>query len=165
MAGLPLYRKARDRFLGSVNPPAAPAITLVEVSKLFRDDLLIEIEAVGRGNASCPGRNAARSGALLNRDLDRLAPIPGPPDRRRSARCAWSGERRVERVLRLPPLTPTLSPQAGRGRPALAATVNQQRDICGRHSAGATAASACPLRLSASATKPETFISSTNFFR
>ena len=46
MAGLPLYRKARDRFLGSVKPPAAPAITLVEVSKLFRDDLLIEIEAV-----------------------------------------------------------------------------------------------------------------------
>jgi len=29
-----------------VKPPAAPAITLVEVSKLFRDDLLIEIEAV-----------------------------------------------------------------------------------------------------------------------
>ncbi len=46
MAGLPLYRKARDRFLGAVSPPAAPAITLVEVSKLFRDDLLIEIEAV-----------------------------------------------------------------------------------------------------------------------
>jgi len=46
MAGLPLYRKARDRFLGADNPPAAPAITLVEVSKLFRDDLLIEIEAV-----------------------------------------------------------------------------------------------------------------------
>ena len=49
MAGLPLYRKARDRFLGTVNPPAAPAITLVEVSKLFRDDLLIEIEAVAAG--------------------------------------------------------------------------------------------------------------------
>ncbi len=46
MAGLPRYRKARDRFLGAKNPPAAPAITLVEVSKLFRDDLLIEIEAV-----------------------------------------------------------------------------------------------------------------------
>ena len=47
MAGLPLYRKARDRFLGAEkNPSAAPAITLVEVSKLFRDDLLIEIEAV-----------------------------------------------------------------------------------------------------------------------
>ena len=46
MSGLPLYRKARDRFLGAENPPAAPAITLVEVSKLFRDDLLIEIEAV-----------------------------------------------------------------------------------------------------------------------
>jgi enamine deaminase RidA (YjgF/YER057c/UK114 family) len=49
MAGLPLYRKARDRFLGAENPPAAPAITLVEVSKLFRDDLLIEIEAVAAG--------------------------------------------------------------------------------------------------------------------
>ncbi len=49
MAGLPLYRKARDRFLGSVKPPAAPAITLVEVSKLFREDLLIEIEAVAAG--------------------------------------------------------------------------------------------------------------------
>ena len=49
MAGLPHYRKARDRFLGSVKPPAAPAITLVEVSKLFRDDLLIEIEAVAAG--------------------------------------------------------------------------------------------------------------------
>jgi enamine deaminase RidA (YjgF/YER057c/UK114 family) len=49
MAGLPLYRKARDRFFGASNPPAAPAITLVEVSKLFRDDLLIEIEAVAAG--------------------------------------------------------------------------------------------------------------------
>jgi len=46
MAGLPRYRKARDRCLGSVEPSAAPAITLVEVSKLFRTDLLIEIEAV-----------------------------------------------------------------------------------------------------------------------
>ena len=44
MAGLPAYRRARDRFFASVSPPAAPAITLVEVSKLFRDDLLIEIE-------------------------------------------------------------------------------------------------------------------------
>src|ERR1700694_6274698 len=35
MAGLPLYRKARDRFLGSVNPPAAPAIKLVEGAKIL----------------------------------------------------------------------------------------------------------------------------------
>jgi enamine deaminase RidA (YjgF/YER057c/UK114 family) len=49
MTGLPHYRKARDRFLGAEKPPAAPAITLVEVSKLFRDDLLIEIEAVAAG--------------------------------------------------------------------------------------------------------------------
>jgi enamine deaminase RidA (YjgF/YER057c/UK114 family) len=49
MAALLLYRKARDRFLGAKNPPTAPAITVVEVSKLFRDDLLIEIEAVAAG--------------------------------------------------------------------------------------------------------------------
>ena len=46
MKGLAAYRRARDRFFGAVEPPAAPAITLVEVSKLFREDLLIEIEAV-----------------------------------------------------------------------------------------------------------------------
>ena len=46
MEKLTPYRKARDRFFGTVTPPAAPAITLVEVSRLYRDDLLIEIEAV-----------------------------------------------------------------------------------------------------------------------
>ena len=43
---LPSYRKARDRFLGATNPPAAPAITLVEVRRLFADQFLIEIEAI-----------------------------------------------------------------------------------------------------------------------
>lgn len=46
MAQVALYRKARDRFLGSTTPPAAPAMTLVEVSRLFSDDFLIEVEAV-----------------------------------------------------------------------------------------------------------------------
>lgn len=46
MSKLAAYRKARDRFFASVSPPAAPAITLVEVSRLFADDFLIEIEAV-----------------------------------------------------------------------------------------------------------------------
>jgi len=46
MSRLAAYRKARDRFFASVGPPAAPAITLVEVSRLFADDFLIEIEAV-----------------------------------------------------------------------------------------------------------------------
>jgi enamine deaminase RidA (YjgF/YER057c/UK114 family) len=46
MSGLPGYRKARDRFFATVKPAAAPAITLVEVSKLFAADFLIEIEAV-----------------------------------------------------------------------------------------------------------------------
>jgi 2-iminobutanoate/2-iminopropanoate deaminase len=36
------FRSARDRFINIKNPPAS---TLVEVSKLFRDDVLIEIEA------------------------------------------------------------------------------------------------------------------------
>ena len=35
-------RAARDRFINTKTPPAS---TLVEVSKLFRDDVLIEIEA------------------------------------------------------------------------------------------------------------------------
>jgi enamine deaminase RidA (YjgF/YER057c/UK114 family) len=46
MGKLPGYRRARDRFFGTTTPPAAPAITLVEVSKLFGDGFLIEIEAV-----------------------------------------------------------------------------------------------------------------------
>jgi enamine deaminase RidA (YjgF/YER057c/UK114 family) len=46
MRHLPLYREARNRFFASVTPPAAPAITLVEVSKLYGPDFLIEIEAV-----------------------------------------------------------------------------------------------------------------------
>jgi enamine deaminase RidA (YjgF/YER057c/UK114 family) len=46
MGKLPYYRKARDRFFNTATPPAAPAITLVEVSKLFGDEFLIEIEAV-----------------------------------------------------------------------------------------------------------------------
>lgn len=36
------FRTARDRFVNTKNPPAS---TLVEVSKLFRDDVLIEIGA------------------------------------------------------------------------------------------------------------------------
>jgi enamine deaminase RidA (YjgF/YER057c/UK114 family) len=38
--------KARNRFFASVAPPAAPALTLVEVSKLYGPDFLIEIEAI-----------------------------------------------------------------------------------------------------------------------
>jgi enamine deaminase RidA (YjgF/YER057c/UK114 family) len=49
MGGLGAYRRARDRFFSSVTPPAAPAVTLVEVARLFADDLLIEIEAVAAG--------------------------------------------------------------------------------------------------------------------
>jgi enamine deaminase RidA (YjgF/YER057c/UK114 family) len=46
MRCLPLYRKARDRFFQSTKPPAAPAVTLIEVSSLFAEDYLLEIEAV-----------------------------------------------------------------------------------------------------------------------
>jgi enamine deaminase RidA (YjgF/YER057c/UK114 family) len=46
MGKLAAYRKARDEFFAASTPAAAPAITLVEVSKLFSDELLIEIEAV-----------------------------------------------------------------------------------------------------------------------
>ena len=46
MDHLPAYREARNRFFATVVPPAAPAVTLVEVSKLYGPDFLIEIEAV-----------------------------------------------------------------------------------------------------------------------
>lgn len=46
MNKLPEYRRARDRFLKGVEPPAAPAITLIEVSRLFAEELLIEIEGI-----------------------------------------------------------------------------------------------------------------------
>ena len=46
MENLGRYREARNRFFGSVTPPAAPAVTLVEVSKLYGADFMIEIEAI-----------------------------------------------------------------------------------------------------------------------
>ena len=46
MSDLAAYREARNRFFGTVTPPAAPAVTLIEVSKLYGPDFLIEIEAI-----------------------------------------------------------------------------------------------------------------------
>ena len=46
MDNLPAYREARNRFFATVSPAAAPAITLVEVSRLYGPDFLIEIEAI-----------------------------------------------------------------------------------------------------------------------
>jgi enamine deaminase RidA (YjgF/YER057c/UK114 family) len=43
---LAAYRQARDQFFATVTPPAAPAVTLIEVSRLYGPDFLIEIEAV-----------------------------------------------------------------------------------------------------------------------
>ena len=49
MTHLGLYREARNRFLATVTPPAAPAVTLVEVSKLYGAEFMIEIEAIAAG--------------------------------------------------------------------------------------------------------------------
>lgn len=46
MSHLVAYRAARDRFFATVDPPAAPAVTLVEVSNLYGPDFMIEIEAI-----------------------------------------------------------------------------------------------------------------------
>ena len=46
MENLAAYREARNRFFASVTPVAAPAVTLVEVSRLYGPDFLIEIEAI-----------------------------------------------------------------------------------------------------------------------
>ena len=49
MDNLTSYREGRNRFFASVTPPAAPAVTLVEVSKLYGPDFMIEIEAIAAG--------------------------------------------------------------------------------------------------------------------
>jgi enamine deaminase RidA (YjgF/YER057c/UK114 family) len=46
MDNLPTYREARNRFFATITPPVAPAVTLVEVSKLYGPDFMIEIEAI-----------------------------------------------------------------------------------------------------------------------
>jgi enamine deaminase RidA (YjgF/YER057c/UK114 family) len=46
MGNLAFYREERNRFFASVTPQAAPTVTLVEVSKLFGADFMIEIEAI-----------------------------------------------------------------------------------------------------------------------
>lgn len=46
MDNLSRYREARNRFFASVTPTAAPAVTLVEVAKLYGPDFMIEIEAI-----------------------------------------------------------------------------------------------------------------------
>jgi enamine deaminase RidA (YjgF/YER057c/UK114 family) len=46
MDDLSAYREARNRFFTTVTPAAAPAVTLVEVSRLYGPDFLIEIEAI-----------------------------------------------------------------------------------------------------------------------
>jgi len=49
MSNLGPYREARNRFFAAVAPPAAPAVTLVEVSRLYGADFMIEIEAIAAG--------------------------------------------------------------------------------------------------------------------
>ncbi len=46
MDHLALYREARNRFFVTTTPPAAPAVTLIEVSRLYGADFMIEIEAI-----------------------------------------------------------------------------------------------------------------------
>jgi enamine deaminase RidA (YjgF/YER057c/UK114 family) len=55
---LPALREVRDRYVDVTAPPAS---TLVQVSRLFRGDVLLEVEAVaavrdGRGGAGATGR-------------------------------------------------------------------------------------------------------------
>ena len=52
---------ARDRFFATTDPQARLAATLVEVSKLFADEFLIEIEAVVAAERNLP--------ILLQKDL------------------------------------------------------------------------------------------------
>ena len=46
MDNLAPYREARNQFFATTTPPAAPAVTLIEVSRLYGADFMIEIEAI-----------------------------------------------------------------------------------------------------------------------
>ncbi len=46
MSNLAAYREARNSFLDQTTPRAAPAVTLVEVSRLYGPDFMIEIDAI-----------------------------------------------------------------------------------------------------------------------
>jgi len=46
MDDLSAYREARNRFFATVTPPAAPTVTLLEVSRLYGADFMIEVEAI-----------------------------------------------------------------------------------------------------------------------
>src|SRR4051812_45655591 len=46
MGNLMAYRAARIKFFGSVTPAAAPAVTLVQVSRLYAPEILLEVEAI-----------------------------------------------------------------------------------------------------------------------
>lgn len=46
MQNLMAYRAARIKFFGTTTPPAAPAVTLVEVSRLYLGEIQLEIEAI-----------------------------------------------------------------------------------------------------------------------
>ena len=46
MDDLSAYREARNRFFATVTPPAAPTVTLLEVSRLYGEDFMIEVEAI-----------------------------------------------------------------------------------------------------------------------
>jgi enamine deaminase RidA (YjgF/YER057c/UK114 family) len=46
MNNLVAYRAARQKFFSSVTPAAAPAVTLVEVSRLYAGEIMLEIEGV-----------------------------------------------------------------------------------------------------------------------
>jgi len=48
MDNLQAYREARNRFFATVTPPAAPAVTLVEVSKLYGPDFWLLSEKCHR---------------------------------------------------------------------------------------------------------------------
>jgi enamine deaminase RidA (YjgF/YER057c/UK114 family) len=52
MGELAAYRQARNRFFATVTPAAAPAVTLVEVSRLFAEEFLIEVEAIAAAGSA-----------------------------------------------------------------------------------------------------------------
>ena len=100
MDDLSAYREARDRFFATVTSAAAPAVTLVEVSRLCGPDFLIEVEAIAVpncGKSACDKfhrRKKCSRGARWRRASCSAA------RRRRSRPCAERNDRCRQRWRR-----------------------------------------------------------------
>ena len=100
MDDLSAYREARDRFFATVTPAAAPAVTLVEVSRLCGPDFLIEVEAIAVPNCGKSACDKFHRRKKCSRGARWRRASCGAARRRRSRPCAERNDRCRQRWRR-----------------------------------------------------------------